>query len=153
MGLRGPAPQPTALKVIRGNPGKRPLNAREPKPQAIRPTMPPEVRDNKRAAREWRRLCPILERMKILTEADGIALAGLCIAVAEESECQSKIDGSGLLIETKRTGMIRLNPLIQLRELARRRRDRLLREFGFSPSSRSSLVTNQNSASNDEWDF
>jgi hypothetical protein len=32
MGLRGPAPEPTALKLLRGNPGKRPLNTLEPKP-------------------------------------------------------------------------------------------------------------------------
>ena len=30
MGKRGPAPKPTALKVLQGNPGKRKLNDSEP---------------------------------------------------------------------------------------------------------------------------
>ena len=40
MGRRGFAPEPTVLKVIKGNPGKRPLNVREPKPKPIKPTCP-----------------------------------------------------------------------------------------------------------------
>ncbi len=37
MGQRGPAPKPTALRILEGNPGKRPLNASEPRPRAGRP--------------------------------------------------------------------------------------------------------------------
>ena len=33
MGKRGPRPRPTALKLARGNPGKRRLNTDEPKPR------------------------------------------------------------------------------------------------------------------------
>ena len=32
MATRGRKPTPTAIKVLEGNPGKRPLNDREPKP-------------------------------------------------------------------------------------------------------------------------
>ena len=32
MATRGRKPKPTALKVLEGNPGKRPLNDREPVP-------------------------------------------------------------------------------------------------------------------------
>ena len=34
MGKRGPRRKPTALEIARGNPGKRKLNADEPRPEA-----------------------------------------------------------------------------------------------------------------------
>ncbi|MCL5994484.1 MAG: hypothetical protein M1546_00320, partial [Chloroflexi bacterium] len=37
---RGPAPKPTALKVLAGNPGKRPLNGSEPQYPTELPTCP-----------------------------------------------------------------------------------------------------------------
>src|SRR5579863_4705296 len=33
MGARGPAPKPTALVLLEGNPGKRPINKRQPQPR------------------------------------------------------------------------------------------------------------------------
>ena len=35
MGRRGPAPKPTAIKILEGNPGKQKLNHNEPKPPTI----------------------------------------------------------------------------------------------------------------------
>ena len=40
MGLREPAPIPTAIRIMEGNPGKRPLNGREPQPAAVEPRCP-----------------------------------------------------------------------------------------------------------------
>ena len=40
MATRGRKPKPTALKVLEGNPGKRPLNDREPVPPKGRAQMP-----------------------------------------------------------------------------------------------------------------
>ena len=40
--MRGRKPTPTHLKLVRGNPGKRPLNASEPKPQLTLPSPPAE---------------------------------------------------------------------------------------------------------------
>ena len=37
MGRHGPAPEPTALKLVHGNPGKRPINKAEPRPSRRRP--------------------------------------------------------------------------------------------------------------------
>jgi len=75
VGNRGPAPTPTVIRKAEGNPGKRPFNDREPQPRAIRPKMPKHL--DPRAKKEWKRLCPMLERLHVLTEADGIALANL----------------------------------------------------------------------------
>ncbi|HZK10243.1 MAG TPA: phage terminase small subunit P27 family, partial [Clostridia bacterium] len=37
MATRGRKPKPTALKVLEGNPGKRPLNKNEPQPERKAP--------------------------------------------------------------------------------------------------------------------
>lgn len=76
MGRRGPPPKPTHLKVIAGNPGKRPLTAREPRPEKGRPRCPswlgPEVK------KVWRRVVADLEAMGVLTVADGDAVSIYC---------------------------------------------------------------------------
>ena len=40
MATRGRKPKPTHLKVLAGNPGKRPLPKNEPKPKPIAPRCP-----------------------------------------------------------------------------------------------------------------
>jgi hypothetical protein len=39
--MRGRRPKPTRLKVLTGNPGKRPLNMDEPQPEPAIPDCPP----------------------------------------------------------------------------------------------------------------
>ena len=41
--MRGRRPNPTRLKLLTGNPGKRPLNPDEPKPQIAVPECPVEL--------------------------------------------------------------------------------------------------------------
>ncbi len=90
MGLRGPAPEPTALKLHRGNPGKRPLNQWEPQPLPVPPACPAHLDAD--AKKEWRRLVKILMRMRVLTEADGMALASLCQALSTMTKAQQKLN-------------------------------------------------------------
>ncbi len=78
MGRRGPRPQPTALRVLRGNPGKRPLNADEPKPASIASIAPPVWLDPT-AAEAWRELAPRLQKLGLLTELDQQRFSMLCI--------------------------------------------------------------------------
>jgi phage terminase small subunit len=78
MGERGPAPKPTALVLLEGNPGKRPINHAEPKPRLKTPCCPEHL--DAEAKTEWKRLVRILRHMKLLTEADYISLANLCQA-------------------------------------------------------------------------
>ena len=41
--MRGRRPKPTRIKALTGNPGKRPLNAHEPRPEPALPDCPPEL--------------------------------------------------------------------------------------------------------------
>ena len=72
----GRHPQPTALKLLRGNPGKRKLNTDEPIPPVGDVEKPPTL--STPAGDVWDRLAPIATAMGTLTRADVAAFALLC---------------------------------------------------------------------------
>lgn len=78
--IGGRKPVPTALKVLRGNPGQRRLPVREPSlPVAAVPDAPPaELAGDVVALEEWARLEPLLRGARVLTDADRSALVVLC---------------------------------------------------------------------------
>ena len=76
MGRRGPPPKPTRLKVIAGNPGKYPLNHREPQPRKAVPRCPDWLPDE--AKTEWRWMVRELAAMGLLTSVDKHALIVYC---------------------------------------------------------------------------
>src|SRR5438094_577193 len=90
-------PKPTKLKLVTGNPGRRPLNEREPKPLVGEPDMPSFLCEVAKA--EWRRMVPILLRMGLLTIADGSCLAGYCLAYADVEFAKAYLKEKGKLIE------------------------------------------------------
>ncbi|MCZ8518874.1 phage terminase small subunit P27 family [Paenibacillus caseinilyticus] len=73
---RGRPPKPTHLKVLTGNPGKRPLNENEPKPKPIAPKCPSWL--DSEAKKEWKRVAPELEKLGLLTVVDGATFAAYC---------------------------------------------------------------------------
>ena len=136
MGLRGPNPKPRALQVLEGNPGKRPLNPLEPQPLLRRPKCPDYL--DEAAKREWKRLVPILEAMRVLTEADGIALGNLCMQYAMLQEAQTKLRKTGLLMKT-RGGFIQQSPLVAVVSSTVDQVNKLCREFGLTPAARTRI--------------
>lgn len=95
MAQRGRKPKPTAVKQLEGNPGKRQLNANEPKPAARAPSCPKWLEDD--AKKEWRRLAKQMEQLGILTEVDMAAFAGYCQAYARWKEAEEFIQDTVLL--------------------------------------------------------
>ena len=53
--MAGRKPKPTAIKELEGNPGKRKLNKKEPKPDKEMPVCPEWLLPEAKA--EWERLC------------------------------------------------------------------------------------------------
>ena len=66
--MASPLPTPTALKRLRGNPGKRRLNDAEPTPAPTDATPPPDLSGD--ALAFWHRHAPELVRLGILTAID-----------------------------------------------------------------------------------
>lgn len=132
----GRPPKPTGLKVLEGNPGKRPLNKREPKTSKIarRPMWL-----TSEAKKEWARIAPILKNMNILTAADQIALAVYCQAYADYIEAQKIIQENGITYEyTNKAGIT--NIVARPEVLIAQKNAEIIRkfciEFGLTPSSR-----------------
>lgn len=75
--MRGAKPTPTVLKVLRGNPGRRPLNSREPQPGALSPVTPRELTDAD-ARREWRRTIVPAIAIGQVTAADRVVAIAHC---------------------------------------------------------------------------
>lgn len=142
MGKRGPRPTPTPLKVLRGARKDR-INQHEPKPTPGRPPMPSWLPPE--AKKIWRRLAPELERMGVLTKADGLALEGLVsvtdlIRLVEE---QIRADGVAVAddkhVDADGNPAKRKHPLFPTLTALRQLQLAYLKEFGGTPSSRSSL--------------
>jgi phage terminase small subunit len=72
----GRRPQPTALKVLRGNPGKRKPSENEPQPPAGDVVKPSGLTTG--AAAVWDEVAPICLAMRTLTPADVKVFATLC---------------------------------------------------------------------------
>jgi P27 family predicted phage terminase small subunit len=151
MGIRGPAPKPTALRLLQGNPGHRPLNSAEPKPTEKAPPCPLYIREDPVAKKEWRRLTPILLRMRVLTEADATVLGSLCLThshLIRNLEAMRKFNAkdeknglAGMILQTK-TGYLAMNQIYANVTAAIDQELKLCRELGLTPSARSRIQTN-----------
>src|SRR3954453_5081688 len=137
MGLRGPAPKPTAIKRLEGNPGKRKLIEAEPTPALGAPECPDHLDDV--ARKEWDRLTSVLVAMKVLTQADYIALANLCQAYSTLVNAQKQMNKTGILYKSK-SGYIQQSPLLGIIHTQTTIVNNLLREFGLTPSSRTRVA-------------
>ena len=73
--MRGRRPKPSRIKALTGNPGKRPLNAHEPRPEPALPECPPELSPAGR--REWERLSAELSLSSIWSDEASAPNAGL----------------------------------------------------------------------------
>jgi P27 family predicted phage terminase small subunit len=137
-GRQGRKPLPTQLKVVRGNPGRRPLNDREPQVAPSLPKPPKELSAS--AKRLWKRVGEQLLTAGIVTELDGLALSALVQSYARWLEAQTMLAATGLLIRGA-DGQPALNPLLRLSKDAQAEYTRMLSEFGLTPSSRSRIVS------------
>jgi P27 family predicted phage terminase small subunit len=142
----GPPPTPANLRILRGNPSRRPVPQGEPQPPPT-PTCPeaPSYLDTY-AREEWQRVAPLLFTAGLLSTIDVAILSVYCAAfsqwrTATEMLAAAATDdpetANGLLVE-RDSGMIP-NPLIGI---ARRAADQVLRtavEFAMSPAARARM--------------
>jgi P27 family predicted phage terminase small subunit len=138
--MRGRKPVPTRLKVLAGNPGKRPLNQSEPQPALAFPECPSEVGPTARA--EWDRLVPELGELGLLTHFDRAALAVYCGAYALWAEATAAIQKYGAIVKSP-SGYPMQSPYIGIANRQAELMIRLASEFGFTPASRSRIVSRQ----------
>lgn len=137
----GRRPQPSRLRVLRGNPGKRPLNAREPQPAPADDSFdipPSEVSVDPVASTEWRRVVPILRTCGLASQAERSALIALCQQWSRYLEAQTKIRDLGMIVK-KPNGGLMTNPYLFVADRALAHCHKLWQELGLTPSGRARL--------------
>ena len=136
--MRGRRPKPTRLKVLTGNPGKRPLNDAEPRPQVTIPDCPEELGET--ARREWNRLVGELATLNLLTNFDRAALAAYCGAYALWAQATEAVQKYGVMIKSP-SGYPVQSPYVSVANRQAEIMMRIASEFGFTPASRSRIST------------
>jgi P27 family predicted phage terminase small subunit len=136
--MRGRRPKPTRLKVLTGNPGKRPLNPGELAPEPAVPECPAEL--GPVAHREWDRLVGELAALRLLTNLDRAALAAYCGAYALWAESMEAIQKYGTMIKSP-SGYPVQSPYVAIANRQAEIMMRIASEFGFTPVSRSRILT------------
>jgi P27 family predicted phage terminase small subunit len=132
----GRKPTPVRLKVLLGNPGKRPLPV-EPVPQTFAEIPAPPDYLQPEAAAEWRRLAPELLRLGLLTPVDLAAFASYCEAVGRwQLAVRLLAESGGKLTARGYRGRVITNPLVRVIGAAADDALRCATEFGMTPSSR-----------------
>ena len=144
---------PTKLKVLRGNPGKRPINRNEPQPQTFdEPPDPPRILRGD-AKEEWMRVTVELMRLGMLTVVDLHPLAAYCQSFGRWMEAEESLarfaDGDsvthGLMVKGSLGNPVQ-NPLVKIADRAAANMVRYAAEFGFTPVARTRISTSDNEA-------
>ena len=134
--MAGRKPLPTALKLLRGNPGKRPLNRGEAKPT-------PDTGNVSRwldamAKEEWRRVVAELRCAGLLTVVDRAALEAYCQTYARWRWAEDVLRAKGHVYLTA-TGFLKDRPEVGIAERSLKLMKAFMVEFGMTPSSRSRI--------------
>jgi P27 family predicted phage terminase small subunit len=152
----GRRPKPTVIKILQGNPGKRPLGRREPQPPLGVPPCPRHLRGLARVA--WHRIGKQLARMGVATTVDQDALELLVRAYAEYCRAQAVVDrrGDTYTIQTASGRVHRARPEVAIAQDAWRRARLMLIEFGLTPAARARVELDpptEDTAANDVEHF
>ena len=134
--MRGPKPEPTAVKKRKGNPGKRPLNDREPIPHGGKLICPQFLTGA--ARRKWFALRPILETMGTLKPVDQDILAAYCTEYGRWVDAERILKKVGPIIQTKNGNLIQ-NPLVGVSNRAQELMLKYGAELGIGAATRSRI--------------
>lgn len=129
-------PKPTALKLLEGNPGKRPINRSEPKPASKTPNCPSWLDDVAKA--EWKRVIKDLEGAGLITLIDRSALAAYCQAFSRWKHAEDIVKREGLTMATE-SGYVMQHPAVGIANSALELMRKFMSEFGMTPASRSKI--------------
>jgi P27 family predicted phage terminase small subunit len=145
--MAGRRPTPTYLKLLRGNPGKRPINKGEPQPRIPETAPEPPAWLSPYAKEEWLRIAPELHRMRLLTPIDVMSFGAYCESYSDWRSASEVLAAAaaedpttgGLLVSGRRGDVA--NPLVGIISTAARAMLRFAGEFGCTPVARSRINT------------
>lgn len=138
--MRGRKPTPTALRLLRGNPGKRRLPDAGVELPVAAPPAPAFLGPEAKA--EWERIIPHLVQGGILTEVDRAGLTVYCVAFGDLAEAEAALRIQGKLVKSP-SGYPIQNPNLAISNRAREQLAKMCPEFGMTPSSRTRVATSR----------
>lgn len=146
--MPGPPKKPTALKLVAGNPGQRPLNKREPKPRGNLYDPPEWLTDQQMVG--WRYAIETAP-LGLLKRLDRSTLVVWVIAEDLHRQAVEKINGGAMLIKTP-NGMPIQSPYISIINKQASVMLKAASEMGFTPASRSRVEIDGGNAEEDPTD-
>lgn len=136
MGRRGPSPEPTRLRVLKGETRPSQLNLQEPEPLPGDPIAPDDLSESAKVI--WQRVMREFGHTGVIRAVDGDALRLYCEAMARYLRTSQLLDASGPIVKGHRGEMVK-NPLHQLvRDNAQMVRA-MAGELGLTPAARVGL--------------
>lgn len=140
--------KPTALKLLEGNLGKRPLNENEPHPKSAMPKRPSHL--DKEAKKYWNAYAPKLLELGILTEMDGPAFGEICQIYSDLQKLTKELGSEGTVFIKKSVNSYdgmeneekKSNPKFRMLMDLRKEFRYAWGQFGGNPSDRTRLSTN-----------
>jgi P27 family predicted phage terminase small subunit len=134
--MKGRKPKPTAQKKLEGNPGKRKLNKREPRPKVSANITPAQIDAGmKNFALVY---LPVLREMQVFTDADMAAFELMSVHYAMAWRAAEIVQQAGIIIKDK-FGQLHKHPALQILRDNSAMFKSYAAEFGLTPSSRSRL--------------
>jgi P27 family predicted phage terminase small subunit len=141
--MPSPKPKPTNLKLLEGNPGQRPINKHEPKPDPSMPKPPDWL--GEKELKLWNELAPELNEIGVLTRIDAGQFAFYCFITAQASDLAVYIRENGTVDSRTR----KRRPEAISFENSVKQSKAMAAEFGLTPSSRTGLSTVD--GKDDDW--
>jgi P27 family predicted phage terminase small subunit len=138
--------KPTNLKILEGNPGKRPLKRQEKNDKLDNIQCP--IWLNVEAKREWKKILPYLKRLGVISNGDKAILAMYCQNYARWKQAEAELDNKELTV-LGRSGFI-MNPLIKISATYQQKMNFAIQKLGLNPSDRASLDILMNDDNEDD---
>lgn len=147
--IRGRKPKPTHLKLVQGNPGRRPIEPDKIQPPERSKALAPPACLGATAKAEWRRLAPVLHKLGLLSDMDRGVFTAYCEAWGRWRDAERKLQelrkqsdsGDVMVIKTQAGNYIQ-NPYLGIANKAMNDMVRHAAEFGLSPSARARVHDN-----------
>ena len=132
--MPGPPPEHPHLRLLKGNPGKRPARSL---PEPTRTEQCPEPPEHLQgyAKEAWLELAPELYRLNLLTVLDIGPFSAYCCAYAHWRLAEESIARLDSTVTTTKNGQ-RVHPLVRIASQAANDALRFGAHFGLSPNSR-----------------
>ncbi len=146
--MQGRKPKPTHLKLLAGNPGKRPLNQSEPKPEGDLFDCPDWLSDDQRLGWAY----AIAESPKgLLKRLDRSALTVWVVAEDLHRQATIAVGKFGLITKSPQKGDPMQNPYLPIINRQATIMMKAAAELGFTPSSRSRVSLGDQSEKDNQF--